>query len=117
MLSSAPQQLAKTETAHRKSGGGLSETGDRSELVGDKQRDQISKLLSAQFDFAAVVIYERDSPVLPAVAVDHDLRDRMVRNVVGRYRRRLSGLGPRQLVPRRTGRRPDWFDYVVSRSH
>jgi hypothetical protein len=40
------------------------ESGDRPELVGDKQRDQIPELLSAQFDLAAVVIYERDSPVL-----------------------------------------------------
>ena len=34
--------------------------------------DQISELLSAQFDLAAVV-YERDSPNLGAVTVDHDL--------------------------------------------
>jgi hypothetical protein len=34
----------------------LSQSGDRPELVGDKQRDQISELLSAQFDLAAVVI-------------------------------------------------------------
>jgi hypothetical protein len=38
-----------------------------------------------------------------------------VSNLVARHRRRLSGLGPRQLVPRRTGRRPDWFDCLVSR--
>src|SRR6516165_144494 len=31
------------------------ESGDRPELVGDKQRDQISELLSAQLDLAAVV--------------------------------------------------------------
>ncbi len=39
-----------------------SESGDRPELVGDKQRDQIPELVSAQLDLAAVVIYERDSP-------------------------------------------------------
>ena len=36
-----------------------SESGDRPELVGDKQRDQIPQLLSAQFDLAAVVISTR----------------------------------------------------------
>ena len=102
---------------YRKSGGGLSKSGDCPELVGDKQRDQIPELLSAQFDLAAVVIYERDSPVLGTVAVDHDLRDRVVRNVVDRHRRRLPGSGPRQLVPRRTGRHPDWFDYLASGDH
>ena len=99
---------------HRKSGGGLSETGDRPELVGDKQRDQISELLSAQFHLAAVVIYERDSPVLGAVAVDHDLRDRVVRN-----RRPPSaspfGSWPPPACTKENGRRPDWFDYLVSR--
>ena len=55
------------------SNGGLSQPGDRPELVGDKQRDQTSELLSAQLDLAAVVVYERDPPILGAVAVDHDL--------------------------------------------
>ena len=51
----------------------LSQSGDRLELVRDQQRDQIPELLSAQFDLAAVVVYERDPPILGAVAVDHDL--------------------------------------------
>jgi len=41
-----------------------SQSGDRPELVGDKQRDQVPELLSTQLDLATVVVYERDSPVL-----------------------------------------------------
>jgi hypothetical protein len=37
-----------------------SESGDRPELIRDKQCDQFSKLLSAQFDLVTVVIYKRD---------------------------------------------------------
>jgi len=40
---------------HGRSDGGLSQPGDRPELAGDKERDQISELLSAQFNLAAVV--------------------------------------------------------------
>jgi hypothetical protein len=55
---------AGTETEGGKSGGGLSQSSDRPELVGDKQRDRVPELLSAQLDLAAVIVYERDSAVL-----------------------------------------------------
>ena len=95
-----------TQLRKSKAGALLSQSGDRPELAGDEQRDQIPELLSAQFDLAAVVVYERHSPVLGAVAVDHDLRDRVVRNLVARDRRRLSGLGPPPACTKENGSAP-----------
>lgn len=72
-----------------------SQSGDRPELVGDKQRDQVSELLSAQLHRAAEVVNECDAPLLGAVRVDHYLWNGVVLDVFGRHRVTASSSGPR----------------------
>ncbi len=57
-----PVPSAGTEPEQGKSSVGLSESGDRPELVGGKQPDQVPELPSPQLDLAAVVVDECDWP-------------------------------------------------------